>query len=140
MARLSDFTVNTKALEDGEWLSPGEEFDDFKVHVRGFGDAYQDMRAAKVRKAAINTANDPERIPAEKMRDILVDCLDKHVLIGISGLVHDSGAPVTREEFVALMRTPEGSAFFTAVIQCANRVGKTKSEATKEAAGNSLAP
>ena len=136
MAKLEDFTISSDALANGEWLSPGEEFDDFEIKLRPFDDAYQNARTAKMRRAAVRYSGDVGRIPANEARDIVVACLEKHTLLDIRNLSHASGAAVTLAEFIDLIRTERGSQFFSAVVSCATRAGQAKVEAEKEAAGN----
>jgi hypothetical protein len=135
MAKLSKFTINSKALLDGEWVSPGEEYDDLMLYLRGFTDAYADARNTRMRKVAMAFGGREDRIPTERSRDILVDCLDKFVVLDVKNLQHDDGKDVTRDEFIGLLRTPAGAELLVATINAASRVGRVAAEAVDDAAG-----
>lgn len=140
MAKLSAFRVDSKAINQGAWIKPGEEYDDLEILTRGFTDAYTDARAAKVRRVALHYGNDANKIPAAEQRAITVDCLISHVLLDVRGLSDDAGNPVPFGQFCDLLRDPDFSDLFVACIKAATMVGTQRRQDAADAVGNSAPP
>lgn len=137
MANLSLFKVDSAAIEAGEWVRPGEEYDDLEIRTRGLTDAYTDARAARMRKAAISFNGDQAKIPAAISRNILIDCLTKHVVLDVRNLSDASGAPILFPAFCDLLRDPDYADLVLAVIKAATQVGIRKATDASDDAGNS---
>lgn len=140
MARLSGFKINSKAIENGQWVSPGEEYDDLQILTRGFTDLYTDARAAKLRRAALAYSGETTKVPNSIQREILVECMIEHVLLDVRNLTDDQGSPVDFARFCDLLRDPDYADLVTASIRAASLVGKQRLADTKDAAGNSATP
>jgi hypothetical protein len=136
MARLSSFKIDSKAREQGEWVSPGDEYGNLEILTRGFTDSYTDARAAKVRRAAMQFGGDASKIPSAVSRAISVDCMIAHVLLGVRGLEDDTGQPVEFAAFVGLLRDPDYGDLFVAAVRAASMVGMRKVADINDALGN----
>lgn len=130
---FDDFLIN----DEPQWISLGEEFDGAAIQATPFNDAYANARAARMRAAARNYAGDENKIPAEKTREIIVDCLRDHVVKDVRGLPKKrNGQAVSFDEFIDVLRSPRGATFLAAVIQAVSAAGKAQAAADEEAAGN----
>ena len=127
--------IDTAATENGVWQSPGEEFEDFEILTRGFGDKYADMKAARMRNLSAPYNGDVSKVPNALLRKANVDCLEKHVILDIRGL-NNNGEPVTLAAFCELIRSPEGNVYYTAAFTAAGLVSTKRVGAIQEAAGN----
>jgi CTP:molybdopterin cytidylyltransferase MocA len=140
MARLSNFKIDSKAVQAGAWVSPGDEYDDLQILTRGFTDAYTDARSAKMRRAAVQFNGDQAKIPNATSRAITVDCLESHVLLDVRNLADDAGAPVLFPAFCDLLRNPDYADLLTACIKAAGQVGVRKVVDLEDALPNSPPP
>jgi len=140
MARIAAFRVDSKKIEQGEWVSPGEEYDDLEILTRGYTDVYTDARAAKLRRAAVGFGGDTTKIPNAISRAIVVECLIQHVLLDVRHLADDQGAPVPFAAFCDLLRNPDYADLLTASIRAAGMVGLRRKADVDDALGNSAAP
>lgn len=136
MAKLSAFTVNSGAIEAGEWIQPGEEYDDLKLKVRGFTDAYYDAQAQKLRRAALGFGGDVSKVPNAVQRDIRVECLIAHVVLDVANLSDDSGAAVDIGKFRDVLRQPGHGDLVVAVMRAAAMVGRGNAADVEHAVGN----
>jgi hypothetical protein len=140
MARLSAFRVDSKAIEAGAWVKPGDEYDDLEIQTRGFTDVYTDAKAAKLRRAALQYGGDQAKIPNAVVRRVIVDCLIGHLLLDVRGLADEAGAPVAFAGFCDLLRDPDYSPLVNACIQAASTVGLIKAAVAGDDLGNSATP
>lgn len=140
MAKLSAFRVDSKAREMGEWIKPGDEFDDLEIHTRGFTDVYTDARAAKLRRVAMGFGGDERKIPAALVRSIVVEAMISHVLLDVRGLRDEHGKDVDFARFCLLLRDPDYSPLFDAAVRAASMVGLANMTEAQDAAGNSETP
>lgn len=136
MAKLSAFRVDSRAADEGAWLSPGDEYDDLEIKTRAMGDRYSDALTAKRRRAAVSLGGDTSKIPAAVARALLVDSLIDHCLQDVRGLSDDSGKPVDFAAFCALLRDPAYPDLLVAAIRAATAAGNVRAAVTEEAAGN----
>jgi len=136
MAKLSAFKTNSDAINQGEWVRPGEEYDDLEVRVRGFTDAYYDAQAAKLRRAAVPFGGDISKIPSALRRQINVDCLNAHVVLDVRNLKGDDGKDIKVDQFRELLRDPDYAELVIAVYKAAGRVGQQRAADLEDAAGN----
>lgn len=138
MATLRNFKQDSQAIENGEWVLVGGEFDDLEVHTKGMTDQYFDLQAAKLNKAARSVGGDVNRLPGKVRRQITVDCIINTLFLDVRNLYHDDEKkePVTKEEFIELLRDPDYMELVVAVMRAAGRVGQARAEAVEEAVGN----
>ena len=137
MATLSSFRVDSKAIETGEWVKAGEEFDDLELLTRGLTDQYTDSHQAALRKAARSLGGDTRAIPLAISRAILVEKLLQHVLLDVRNLKDDAGNAVTMAQFAEILRSDDYPELLAACVKAANRVGIAKAAELADAAGNS---
>ncbi|HEY0184124.1 MAG TPA: hypothetical protein VGC09_15050 [Rhodopila sp.] len=140
MARLNAFKVNASAIESGEWIKPGEEYDDLEIKTRGYTDSYFDAQAQRMRRAALPFNGDINKVPVAVARDIRIECLIKHMLLDVRGLVDDAGAPVTFDAFCGLLRDPNYGQLAVACMTAAALVGRLSAQDRADASGNFAAP
>lgn len=136
MAKLSAFTVNSRAQEEGEWIAPGDEFDDLELKVRGFTPSYYDEQARLTRRAAVQFDGDTTKVPRAKTRDILISVLRSNVFLDVRNLADGDGNVITGEQFSALMANPDHGDLVVAVMRAAARVGRAKAAEVEENRGN----
>jgi hypothetical protein len=139
MAKLSEFKTDIKKVEQGEWISPGDEYADLEFLARGFTDKYNDARAGRLRRAAQSLGGDVEKIPTALVRSITVDCLISHLLIDVRGLVDEHGTAITIGQFAELIRSGDYPDLYVAALRAVAQVGKNRSAVIEEAVGNSAA-
>lgn len=138
MAKLTNFRSDSKARNEGEWRSPGEEFEDLEVRVRGLSyDKYQDALAARQRKAAQSLGGDVSKLPAAIARRIVIDCLNDFIVLDVRNL-EDASGPVDVERFKVLLQNPDYDQLVSGVIRAAAQVGQQKPEDLLAALGNSV--
>lgn len=142
MAKLSQFKQNSRAIQEGEWVRVGEEYEDLEIHTRGFTDAYYDAQAARQRRAAVSLGGDTTKIPSAIRRAINIGCLIDHVLLSppVRNLQHDDGRDVTADEFEEMLRDPDYPELFLACFKAASQVGQRRGGDLEEAKGNSPQP
>lgn len=136
MARLSAFKVNSAAIEAGEWVSPGEEYDDLMIKTRGYGDAYYDAQAQKMRRAALAHNGDVAKVSNAKTREIRVECLITHLLLDVRGLADDDGNTVDFARFCEMLREPDYGPLVVACQTAAALVGRQAAQDKADAAKN----
>lgn len=140
MAKLQNFRVNSKAIQAGAWVFPGEEYGDLEVRVRGYTDTYRNAYQARLRQAARPVGGDTNKLSVEMQRNILRGAVDEHILLDVRNLEDDAGKPVQIDAFRKLLADPEYSDLFDAVLKAASIVGIIKAEDDKVDAGNSPPP
>lgn len=136
MARLTAFKVDSHAIETGEWISPGEEYDDFEIKCRGFNDAYYDAQARRLRRAALPFGGDTTKVPNSIQRDIRIECLINHILLDVRGLADADNKPVDFAGFCDLIRNPDFGQLVVACMTAASLVGRQAAADKADAAGN----
>lgn len=140
MARLNAFKIDSQAVEGGQWISPGDEYDDLMIRCRGYTDSYYDAQARKIRRAALPFGGDVAKVANSVQRDIRVECLIKHVVLDVKGLADESGAAVDFDRFCDLLRDPDYSQLVVACMTAAGLVGRQTAQDKADATGNSAAP
>lgn len=136
MARLAAFKVDSHAIETGQWVSPGEEYDDMELLVRGMTDAYFDAQAAKLRRASIAFGGDAAKVPNATHKQIRAECLAQHVFLDVRNLNGPDGEAITADQFRSLLLNPDYSELVVAVIKAASQVGRGAAEELADAKGN----
>lgn len=140
MAKLGSFGRSRSAMDEGEWVSPGDEFDDLEIKTRAYNDAYTDLRALKLRREARRHGGDIGKIPNAVQRAIIVDCLVAHCLQDVRNLEDDDGTPVPFDQFAEMLKDPRYGDLFIAATAAPAKVGLASAEEAEEAEGNSPAP
>lgn len=139
MARISAFKINSKAVETGEWVRLGEEFDDADVRVRGFTDAYTDSHQRKLRVAAKGYAGDTTKLPIAVARGLLIESLLAHVVLDVRNIQNADGSAMTMDQFAEYLRNPDYAPLLQATLGAAGRVGLSADDVA-DAVGNSAQP
>lgn len=138
MAKLSQLKVDSRAIAEGAWIKPGEEFDDLEIHTRGLTDTYFDAQAARQRKAAIPFGGNTDKIPLAIRQKINVELLKKFVLLDppVRNLQGPDGKEITAEQFFDLLSDPDYSPLVNACYLAAAQVGRQMSSDIEDASGN----
>lgn len=137
MAKLSKFRTNSRAIQEGEWIVLGDEYDDLEILTRGFTDAYFDAQAAKQRRAAVSLGGDVNKLPSAVRRAINVECLIQHVVLDVRNLTDDNGNTITAEQFHTLLKDPDYAELVVGCYSAASRVGQRRKAELEDAVGNS---
>lgn len=136
MTRLAALRLDATAVDSGEWINPGDEFDGMLLKVRGFTDQYFDAFNRRNRRAAVPFNGDVAKIPNASARAIRAECLRDFVFLDVRGLQDDNGADVTADGFRALMVDPDYGSLVLAVQAAAAQVGRGLALDAEEAAKN----
>jgi hypothetical protein len=136
MAKISAFKTNSKAINEGEWIRVGDEYEDLEIHTRGFTDAYYDAQARRQRRAAIPLNGDVSKLTNAQKRAINTEVLIEHVVLGVRNLAHDDGREVTFAEFQDMLRDPDYAELLLACYRAAGQVGQRRAADLEEAVGN----
>lgn len=134
--KLSAFKVDSKAINEGKWVRPGEETGDLEILIRGYTNAYSDARNARMRKASLPYGGDISRIPTAISTEITADCLADHLVIDVRNIVDDAGNPVSVETFRECIRSPDYPELLMAAIRAAAIVSQMRAEDTADAVKN----
>lgn len=135
--KLNDVRVDSKVIEDGEWIDSLSEMPGLKVKVRGQGN--RDWRKLQVklldavpRKKRLNRLDYDE---AERVTNLL---LLNTCLLDWEGLEDDDGKPMpySRDMAETLLTDPDYRKFRDAVQTASQLVGDRNAEDVKDAAGN----
>jgi hypothetical protein len=140
MARLNAFKVDSQAIEAGQWVSPGDEYDDLQLLCRGYTDVYYDAQAQKMRRAATAYGGDLAKVPNSIQRDIRIDCLIRHIVLDVKGLADENGKAVDFARFCDLLRNPDYGQLVVATMTAASMVGRQIAQDKADASGNSATP
>jgi hypothetical protein len=135
MVSIATFTRNPTAMRDGEWISPGPEYDDLELKVRYLGHDFLDMVAAKRRVLSRRHGGD-DRIPSADLARINTEALVAHGILDVRGLTNGSGADVTIAEFRQLLLDPDNAELVNVVFTCCNRVGRARDDDLADAVKN----
>jgi hypothetical protein len=138
--KVGSFRRDAKAMRDGEWVSPGPEFDDVEIKTRAMLPAYHDKLAA-LRAREARRVGGEAKIGMEFMNRAIVDCLIECCLLDIRGLTHDSEpgepvVPVMFEEFVEMIKDPGYAELAAMAVQATAQVGRARDEDLQDAVGN----
>jgi hypothetical protein len=139
MAKLSFLTADT-AAEEGDWVSPGLEYDDLEIRTRGYTDKYQDALRQRLFVAAKRHSGQVDRIPENDRREIGAKCLLQHVTMDVRNLHHEDGREVTFDELKQMVLEPRFRPLLDACYAAANLVHARRQSDLEEAAGNSERP
>jgi hypothetical protein len=140
MAKLSTFKTNSRALKEGEWVRPGEEYGDLEILTRGLTDTYFDAQAARQRRAAVGFGGNVDKLPVAIRRAINLDLLIEHVVLDVRNLEHDDGTKVTFDQFTQMLRDPDYAELATACFAAASLVGRRRAVDVEDAVPSSAAP
>lgn len=139
MASLAKFKINSKAVNDGEWVSPGDEYDDLMIKTRGFTNAYQDARTAKMRQAARRYSGDMTKVPSAMADEITIECMIDHCLLDVKNLLDKDQQPVDIERLKELLFDPDyQKELFNAIVKAAAIAGVFHDQDVEDAKKNSV--
>jgi len=136
VALLGKLRVDRNKVQDGEWKSPGEEWEDMQLLVRGQTDQYRDAVAARMRAAARDYNDDTRRVPSKIARAIVVECLIEFVFIDVKNAELRKGEPIDAAQYIELMRSEDYPTLVDAVLVASGMVGRTRAADLEEAKGN----
>lgn len=138
MVQLSSFRINAKAVQSGQWVRVGEEYEDLEIQTRGFTDEYNDARASRLRRKAMQRghAGDMAKLPVADVREINTDCLIEFCLLDVRNIKGDDGQPVPFAQFCELLRDPAYPDLFSATVRAVTLVGLVKAADVETASGN----
>jgi hypothetical protein len=140
LAKLSAFKIDSRKVEQGEWIQPGEEFEDLEILTRGFTDVYEDAKNGRLRRASVGFGGNQNKIPNAIRREIVVDCLIKHCLLDVRNLSNGDGDAITFTEFCELLRSGDYPDLVNAAIAAASQVGMRRAADVEDAVGNLETP
>lgn len=140
MARLKDFRVDTKALNDGIWVRVGEEYGDLEILARGTTDAFFDAKNALETKYVTQYGGSRDAIPNAILRDINAQLLEKHLIVDVRNLEGDDGQPLSVTEFHKLMYDAEYSRLSAAAWRAVGRASNQFASQVEMAVGNLPTP
>lgn len=140
MASLSRFKADLTKINDGAWVKLGEEFGEIEIQTRGFTDAHNDARAARIRRAATRFSGDATKIPQSDVRAILIDLLIQHCLLDIRNLEDQNGDPVSFDLFCQLLHDDQYQDLYGAALAAANQVSAEREADLQEAKKNLAKP
>jgi hypothetical protein len=137
MARLAQFMIDAKAIEDGEWIRPDEDrYDDLEILTRGHTNAYKDALSRKLQKAAVGFQGRAEKVPSSIRESIVADVVADFLVLDVRNLTGRDGKPVTADQFRALLRDPSCKELVEACLTAAQQVGRVKEVEIEDALGN----
>lgn len=128
MAKLSRFKADLARVNDGAWVTLGEEYGEIEIKTRGFTDVYNDARGAKIRRAASRYGGDALKIPQAEVRAILIELLIKHCLLDVRNLEDEKGEPVSFALFCDLLQEDQFSDLYGAALAAANLVSTEREQ------------
>ncbi|OUJ05361.1 hypothetical protein [Acetobacter malorum] len=145
MAKLSLFTRDQSAMDNGIRVEVGPAGQKFGITTRGLTDAYYDRMFALKRQAAaeINAALKPGDLPVspdnlppsyedKNMATALVECC----LIGVDALEDDDGNAVTFDAFCAMLPERANQGLLSLAYSAARSVGLVQQAQKDDAAKN----
>lgn len=146
MASLTRYRADIARINDGEWITVGQDGDEFEIRTRGFTPRYRDALNQLCRQAAREAnrrlqpgqlAYTPDALPPTMFDKCQGQALAEHVTLDVRGLTHDGDRPVTGDELRDMLRDPEQfSGLLVLAIGAAARVHADRQSESTEA-GNS---
>lgn len=135
--KLSELTVNAKAMNEGEWVKiPG--YDDFEVRSRGFSYVpYRRAHEMALAKAARGLKKG-ESVPVDEREKILAKSIVTHLTLDWRGLEIEDGKPLAfdRDDALAKCLDPTYRPLYDALVYAAGAVGEQAEEVKEAAQGN----
>lgn len=139
MAKLSDFTSDTKAISDGVWLRVNEAvYGDLEILSRGYTDEFVDAQNARLRRAADPYGGDRTQIPNAIWRTVNASLCRDILVLGVRNLKDDDGNEVTLDAFYDMLDHPKYQKLARAAMDAAARVTTASGEQLKVMTGNSI--
>ncbi len=139
--RLSEFRVDTHALNDGIWIRVSEAtYGDLEILSRGFTDEFIDAQGATLTRAAERYGGERTRIPNSDMRILNADLLRRYLVIDVRNLTDDNGEPVSIAEFHQMLSDQAYGRLARACWEAAGRVSTQSLSQLDAASGNSARP
>jgi len=145
MAKLSRFTLNRDTVAQGDRIEVGPPGNSFFLTTRGFTPAYRDALHDLARESArrLNADLAPRQIPvtpadlppSEDDRNQGI-ALAQHCVLGVEGLEHDDGSPVTVQTLRDMLVSGEHQALMVMCLRAAGQVGDQRARKAKDDAGN----
>lgn len=140
MASLARFKSDLTKINEGTWVTLDENYGEIEIKTRGFTNAYNDARGARIRRAALRFGGDALKIPTSDVRAILVELLIKHCLLDVRNLEDEKGQPVSFALFCELLNEDAYSDLYGAALAAANQVSTEREQDLAESKKSSLKP
>lgn len=132
MTKISLFTRDQSAMDNGIRVEVGPAGQKFGITTRGLTDGYFDRMFALRRKAAqaVNAGLDqddlpvtPDNLPPSQEDKIMAQALVECCLLGVDGLEDDAGNPVTFDAFCGLLSQRASQSLLSLAYSAARSVG-----------------
>lgn len=136
MVKLLKLRRDAQKVQDGEWIRPGEEFEDLELKVRGYTFEFTDARAERFRAAARKYGGDINKVKGKESHAIVVSTIRDYLLLDVRGVLDQDGNPVPVEVFGQLLGDLNYQLLVKACIDAAGQVGQEKIEDDEEAIKN----
>lgn len=128
MVKLLKLRRDAQKVQDGEWIRPGEEFEDLELKIRGYTFEFTDARAERFRAAARKYGGDINKVKGKESHAIVVSTIRDYLLLDVRGVQDQDGNPVTVEVFGQLLGDLNFQLLVKACIDAAGQVGQEKIE------------
>ena len=141
MTSIRKMLQNGTAIINGTWIKPGGILGDLEICTRGVTDEYLDLVNKLQGEAA---AKNMGVIPNEAAVNLQITAWVQACFLDVRGLTHDeptaanpNPAPVTKDEFIAILRTMDGRPLWTACRAACAAVASQARAIEDEVVGNS---
>ena len=146
MVSLSSVTTDPAHIQQAQWVDVETPHGPFRLEVRGYTTAYKTalFHSRRDRALELNRTLAPgarqytgDSLPPDEDDKLAGKCLGKYCVENVQGLTHDSGQPVTVDEFRALIADPaRGLALLGLAFRACDSIHARKQDLVKEAEGN----
>lgn len=145
MTKVSFFTRDQSAMDNGIRVEVGPKGQTFGITTRGLTDEYYDYMFSLRRKAAqtINAALEPDDLPVTPDNlppsyedKNMAQALTKCCLTGVDGLEDADGNPITFDAFCAMLPKRANQALLSLAFSAARSVGLVQQAQKDDAVKN----
>ena len=135
--KVGTFRRDARAMREGEWVSPGPEFEDVEIKTRAMLPVYHDQYAIRVAREARRVGGEAN-IGIEFRNRLVVDLIIAHCILDIRGLEHDDHTPILFEEFCEMIRDESYADLAAMAIKATGAVGRARDDVREDAIKNSV--
>lgn len=128
MVKLLKLRRDAQRINDGEWVRPGEEFEDLELKIRGYTFEFTDARAERFRAAARKYGGDINKVKGKESHAIVVSTIKDYLLLDVRGVVDQDGTEIGIEKFKELLGDMNWQMLVRACIEAAGQVGQERLE------------
>jgi hypothetical protein len=126
MVKLLKLRRDAQKINDGEWVRPGEEFEDLELKIRGYTFEFTDARAERFRAAARKYGGDIAKVKGKESHAIVVSTIKDYLLLDVRGVVDQDGTPIDVDKFKELLSDMNFQMLVRACIEAAGQVGQER--------------